>query len=229
MDKIILPVFLISCFISNAQFTKGDKFIGGSVSIGHQDGPSSSTTTSTINSISLSPSLGFLVSEKFALGGQLGFSSFKNSYQYSVPYLDNQGNYSFRTVTFNQKSNVYSAGFFALRYFTISERFIFALTGNLSYSRKNNSDPNYNTTTGVPLYIKNNSYSVGVSISPSLIFFPSNNWGISAGLGSVGYSYGYSLTFERSSNAFDLNYGSFHLGFSYYFRKASKSVGVIPK
>lgn len=229
MHKIILPILLISCLASRAQFNKGDKFIGGSLYVSHQDSPTNFNTTAQTNALSLSPMVGFFLSEKFAVGGRIGLGSLKNSYETSVPVLNPQGGYTFNIIRQEQTSDTYSAGAFGMRYFAITERILVTLRGDLSYYRKNTSNPVFNSTTGDLIKIKNNSYKISASLEPSFIFFPSNHWGISVSLAAISYSYGYSLTYGQSTNEFYLNYGSLSLGLNYYFRKSNNSVGIISR
>jgi hypothetical protein len=100
MKKILVLLFLAIPFLSHAQFQKGDKFIEGSFSF--QNGSNSQSTGSKNESstFSINPGIGFLISEKVALGGQIGY----NSYSYKNSYIN-------PTYSYEQTRNSFSIGY----------------------------------------------------------------------------------------------------------------------
>jgi hypothetical protein len=189
--------------VCQAQFTKGDTYLGGTFSVGLQESTVINTDYKQ-KSFSLFPRVGFLTSEKFALGGQVGLS-YTNQH-----YGSNTGDYTTKS---------YYAGVFGERFFALSDKFLFSLVGTLSYSRSNNSTPYFNITTGQVEVEEDKAYNIGVTVEPSFLFFPSPNWSVGVGLGSLQYAYGHSLSEDTSSNNFTLNYGSLLLVLRYYIRK----------
>jgi outer membrane protein len=208
MTRVILSLLIFTCFISTAQFSAGDKFLGGDLNVNLSESTPFPGASTKNRLLSVSPSMGFLVSDKLAVGGRLGFGN------------DNQKT-SYGGIQYENLSRSYSGGAFVQRFFTISDKFMITLTGNLSFSRSHVSNPYVNPNDGEVVNVKTNQYGFGASVGPSLLFFPSPNWAISTGLGSLSYSYGYNMTVDASSNTFNLNLGSFGLGVNYFFRKSS--------
>jgi len=197
--KHVLTLFCILFSIcGHAQFTKGDKFIGGNISMRHDSYDNGDRTSGNMG---FSPSIGFLMNKNFALGVGFDYSyySYKNFYN-GQPFI-------------KQTSRSFGPQIFAKRFFTISEKFFFALTGDISYSgSRAYSTQNGGSTT--------RSYSLGAAITPSFIFFPSSHWGIEASLGNLSYEHDQEIPANGTkSNQINLDAGTFSLGFAYYLRK----------
>lgn len=194
MKQLLLALLLFASVLSYAQFIKGDKFIGGTFSI-----TSRVSTGSTSSNFSINPSVGYLVSEKVAVGVQLGYS-----------YLESKND----NLTFDYKSSAFSVGLLARRYFSISDKCLFSINGLVNFQR--------GTETNSPNSIetKTQNYQLGVSIQPGFIFFPSPKWGLEARIGSLGYNYSKNLSTDYDQSSFNLSYGSLTLGVSYYLRKS---------
>ena len=198
--KHVMALFCILFSIcAHAQFTKGDKFIGGTVNMTHINEKANGTSTSIVG---LSPSAGIFLNRNFALGISPRYS-----------------NYTYKDVVNGQLQNkqvvrTVGYGVFAKRFFTISDKFFFALTGDVFFDRNTTIQqyPVSKTTT--------KSYAFGIEIRPSFIFFPSTHWGIEASLGNLSYITNQQLhATDTRSNQFDFSAGTFSLGFSYYLRK----------
>lgn len=202
MSKFIFALVMMVPFLASGQFVKGDKFLGGYVRVSSQ-GPTQSGTGSgsSQKGFSIDPRIGFLVSEKFAVGGGIGYSHFNSTYR--DPF--NQREYNSKGVL---------AGVIARRYFAISERFIFAINGNLNYDRGTESQDNGS------LQGTTKNYGISIGFVPTFIFFPSPQWGFETGVGSLSYSYSRNLTTDADNSYFDCYAGSLSFGVSYYFRKA---------
>lgn len=207
-SRIALPTFwhfaALMVVVSNialAQVSRGDKFLGGTLGLSTQDVPDSPNggLTPEVRSFSIYPSMGFLVSDNLAIGGQLGYYTYSNK---------SSGNYDFH-------SHYFSIGIFTKRYFPISDSFLFTLTGTFQFRRGSEV---YNDTAGQPL-TESQLYDLSIGIRPGFLFFPSSHWGIEASIGTISYVYRSNLSTENTSNNFDLNYGIFSIGFAYYFRK----------
>ena len=218
MIRIFLSFFVLIHLISNGQFIKGEKFIGGTFNIDHQEDSNGSNPNFNRTDFSISPGMGFLVSKKLAVGGGVGLGSSSFKYNYVRVFIDPTGAFIYNGVTEETSSRFYSADLFGQRYFVISENFLLSITCDLSFMRSNSISTSYSPI-GMAIKTPDNSYKLKASGGPSLIFLPSPDWGIYAGIGSIEYTYGYSISTQAYSNFFKANYGSFSLGFSYYFRK----------
>ncbi len=202
MKKIFLLLLVPIC--SWAQFGAGNKFIGGTMSLSNQNNSNSGYSRPNLTqSFSFNPSFGFLVKENLAIGIRLGYSKSSNDYNGSSVQSDNFG-----------------GGFFVRRYFSLSEKFVFAIDGGINYSKYNLKTP-IAQPNGVIYYLSSEYNSIGMTVTPTFIYFPSTHWGIEAALGSLSYYHNDYTSSNYTSNVFNLNYGSFSLGFAYYFRKNS--------
>jgi hypothetical protein len=204
MKKLFLLLCLPVC--SWAQFSQGNKFIGGSVNINNQNNSTSSPSISLSQNIGINPSIGFLIKDNLAIGVRLGYTKSYTEYILTTPF-------SLKSIN----SDVLNGGLFARRYFTISEKFLFAIDGSVNYGR---GTITYETQNNSNIYGGNNTkyYSVTAQISPTFIYFPSQHWGVEATIGSLAFTHSYNFINEINSNTFNLNYGSFSLGFAYYIR-----------
>jgi hypothetical protein len=202
MKHVMALFFILFSICVHAQFTKGDKFIGGQISMKHTNFHNGGLSTDRY--INLLPSCGFLLNKNFALGMKLGYSN--DTYKV-VPY----GQVLSKTITTS-----FSAGMFAKRFFTVHENFFFALTGDILFARvAGKSIDNIDKMTET-----DKSYTFDIGITPSFIFFPSSKWGIEASLGNLSYVHNQQLrTNGGKSDQINFNAGTFSLGFSYYFRK----------
>lgn len=210
--RYILLVFLTQASLfSYCQLMKGDKFLGGSVSLGTQRAPETPVAGSSFsNSFSISPGIGFLLNEKLAIGGQLGYSGYYSKSVYT-PY----------TNVYKYSSG--SAGIFGKRYFALTNQFYFTLVLGLSFSHGSQEMTDTNTATSSVSENKSTSYSISSNFRPTFLFFPSPHWAIDASFGGLGYTFSKNLTYKSNSNSFNLNYGFISLGLYYYFNKAAAS------
>jgi hypothetical protein len=209
MKKISALLFLTIPFLSHAQFQKGDKFIEGSFSFQNGSNSQSIGSKNESGSFSINPAIGFLINEKVALGGQIGYNSYSYKNSYTNP-----------TYSYEQNRNSFSAGIFANRYFKISDKFLFSLKGLLSFSRGTETNTNTNVGGGgLNLSTTTDNYQLAANASPNFLFFPSNKWAIEASIGSIGYNYSRNLSNDGVSNYFNLDYGRVSLGVVYFVRK----------
>lgn len=201
MKLISTIMFLLSCYYASAQFVKGDRFIAGGYSVSVQNSSEDSFYEGKHRSFQVYPEVGFLLNERYALGGGFNFLSTRNKSDLG------QGSY--------QDHKVLGLGvyLFVKRYFPITEKFFFSMDGSVSYDRRRA------TTDYGGAESKEKSYSVGLNVSPSLMFFPSPNWAIEGSIGGINLNHSRGLSDDSKSTSFGLNYGSFSLGFAYFFRK----------
>ncbi|AYB30016.1 autotransporter outer membrane beta-barrel domain-containing protein [Chryseolinea soli] len=209
--KKIFFLLLFAPILVKAQFNKGDVFLGGNISgayshsapTGNDNGSNGQRYTGT--SYTLSPTIGFFTSQRFALGGNI---------QYGRSSSDSKNDT-------NRQENHTATGSVSVlgRYFfPFNEKFSFALTGNIFYARSK-SDSEYS---GPNFYQQNTnkSYSMGVVIKPTFLYFPSTRWGFEASIGSLQFVHDQSFTTHSKSDEFSTTLGTLSLGLAYYFRKS---------
>ncbi|WP_276372360.1 autotransporter domain-containing protein [Chryseolinea sp. H1M3-3] len=205
VNSALFSLLLLLSLKTQAQFTEGDKFIRGNFSFNNQKNSEDSNIAGSnyrSSSFEVMPAVGFFLNNKVAIGGAISYTSY---------YQKNADN-SFKNTTQN-----YSLGFFVNRYFVISERFYFMLGGNVSYSRgRQKTESQFSGGDEVKYH------GINISIKPTFIFFPDPKWGIEAGIGYLNYAYTKNLSRDGKYNSFNLNYGTFSLGFAYYFTRASE-------
>jgi len=226
--KIIVSIFLLSLpYFAAAQFSKGQVYLGGSMtaSSSHNDSNSPNVVVNPDknSSLSISPVLGYFLSPNLAVGGTVGYSTSSSESSFVNTIYDNNNN----PINVNANSKTVTKGFtvgsFARYYVPISNSFYFAAQGQINFTRSNS---NYTLTNGAPVNqeVSNQtpSYAVAVTIKPVFIFFPSPKWGIEASVGSLGYNYQRELPDVHSSTTFSLGAGQFSFGLAYYFARKAK-------
>jgi hypothetical protein len=205
MKKLIASLMAIAPAFAFAQFDKGTIFLGGTLStlVQHVDAkpvgfPSSSRSDVTFG---ISPSIGFFLNEKIAVGA-------------SVNYSKGTQNSDVSNISISTEQNSIGISPYVRYYTPISNSIYFAMHGSINFSRGNqtSSQNSFSTT-------DNSFYTLGASIRPIFIFFPSAKWGIEASVASLGYTYMRSLPDTGSSSSLGLNAGSFTLGIALYFLK----------
>jgi hypothetical protein len=219
MKKIML-LLLVLPLAGKAQFNKGDMFLGGALSGFTRDSPagSSSTITNDVgNSFNVGPKFGYFISEKWAIGGSLGYTHSSSTQDQVAPNFLSH---------YNTSSFGFTSGLFARRYFAIADKFFFTLEGSLAFSRSNsitsNSTVDYQGSGPIisSSTYKDPIYLLGATVRPIFIFFPTPKWGIEAGLGSLYYTHQHGLSDGSSVNIANLSVTSAtSLGIYYYFRK----------
>jgi len=207
MKYLIAIIILLTTIQSYGQFSKGDKVLGGTFSISSLSAASDGNPDRKSSSLSLSPYFGVLVSKNLEIGGSIGYSS-----QYSE--FKNYSNY-----VAESKSHNLSFGFYVQRYFPITDKFLFSITGIMYYAAGRNRSNTRNTNTDEVYEDETRQFETGLNIKPGFIFFPSQKWAFRANIGNIGYSYSKNKTDNDWQNSFGINYGSIGLGVAYYFRK----------
>lgn len=207
MKQILLTAFLLTSVFANAQLIRGDKVLGGTLSFFLQDADSQNGgLTNNVNSISITPRMGFLLKDNFAIGGQLGLGYAKQE-----------------TTAAEYKSKSISLGIFSQKYFNITDKFLFSVIGQFNFTRGQDTYPYFDPFLGEIAYMKAHNYTLTASIRPNFTFFPSHKWAVETGIGLLSYSYLRSLSTDEKANISSLNYGSLTLGVSYYFRKTTEN------
>ena len=176
MKYLIPAIFLAVSIQSFGQFNKGDKVLGGTLSLSTAKNENSQfgAVTSNNTTFGIQPNFGVLINSNLEIGGQLGYSSSHNEW-------------SATNASSDQKSNYLTAGLYMQRYFVISDKFLFSLIANISYS--GGKDKTLITNQNDIDEDENKWNSIGVTFRPSFIFFPSPNWGLQASIGELSYSH----------------------------------------
>jgi hypothetical protein len=218
---VALSIVLLPC-IAFAQFSKRQVYLGGSLSssLFSNEMPATANSYSSGNKnnmFTLSPIVGVFLNPKIAVGGSVGYTATYNESNYTSSYYD--ANNNLITVPAFQKS--WSKGIifmsFTRYYVPISSSFYFAAHGQINFTRSNQK--NIQNTGTQEITNENPYYSIGVTLKPVFIFFPSPRWGFEVSVGSLGYLYYRYLPNVSSVNSFSLNAGSFSFGLAYYFAK----------
>lgn len=200
MKKYLFALLTVTPLLSSGQFMKGDKFIGGTFRLSSQT-PTNSNQGSTfeIKGFSINPLMGFLVNEKLAIGGRIGYSYYNSIYNANQP---SESKYN---------SNGFSMGLISRRYFGISDKFVFSINGYLNFDRGTET----NTTSTSESKAQN--YQIGAMLQPCFIFFATPKWGFETSVGGIIYNYSRNLSIDSGENYFNFYYGTINLGLSYYF------------
>lgn len=210
MKKIVFIVAVLLPMLSQAQFTKGDIVLGGTLSLySYNQATNADGEAYRSSYLSALPNLGILINERLEVGGLLGYSSSSQNTKY--PSYDE-----------TSKSKSITTGLYAQQYLTLTEKFLFAFLVQSHFSRGNNIRPEYDPSTADYVDIKTQHYSINSSFRPTFLFFPSPQWGFELSLASLNHVYNSNLSTDAKSNQFTLSYGSVNLGFSYYFRKSGE-------
>jgi hypothetical protein len=204
MKFIPALILLLTCHLASAQFVKGDKFIAGGYSVSVQNSSTGNGDENKQRSFQVYPEVGYFLNERNAVGGGLNCYSGTSKYDYG------QGDFQ------NYKIRRFGVYLFVKRYFSITEKFFFSIDGSVGYDRgRTTTETGSNESTS-------KSYNIGVTATPSLMFFPSPNWAIEGSIGSLGLTHSRGVSDKSKSTTFDLNYGSISFGFAYFFRKSTE-------
>jgi outer membrane protein len=164
MKKVLLSAVALLAFgFANAQeegkgnggFAKGDVFVSGAFSIG-----SEKTGDDKSNGFEIEPKVGYFVTENIAIGGKLGYASYK-----AEDVFGDTDDMSALTV-----------GAFGRYYMTPASQF--SLFGQLGFD--------YSTIDDKLADVQENEF--GLNLGLGLSYFVSNNWSIEATWAGLGYT-----------------------------------------
>lgn len=197
MKYILLFTCLIP-FSALAQFKKGDKMLGGTMHVNryqtrNDNVPSLYGTVSMDRQthISIEPEIGFFLSDRFIIGGHIG---------YDFMYRKDITKRFHGTQITTEDTHTFNFGLLFRRYFTITDKFFFALDG-------------------IPFCQISEGYTLGARIRPVLTFLPTDKWGFEGSFGNISYRYWRSDVSNPKSDSFDFRLGNLSLGLRYYMRK----------
>ncbi|HEY5751469.1 MAG TPA: hypothetical protein VIU12_35665 [Chryseolinea sp.] len=191
MRKLLWIIFVIP-FAAHAQFNKGDTYVGANIS-GFNG-----------SSFGAAPFFGYFINQHTSVGAYVRGSSSKHEYAFSADGLSNSVQVD-RSVT---------AALTARRWYTLSDKFYFALQGEVFYDRQVSTTKNNNDVTN-----NNKYYNLGLNIIPTFLYFPISRLGIEASVGGLQYQFTHGLSDEQERHQVTLGLGSMNLGVAYYFRK----------
>lgn len=160
MKKVIFSFVMIAAAISsNAQdgFSKGSKFLSGSFGISSTDNKEEVTKTS---SFSVSPSVGYFVSDNLAVGLGLGYGSSKVT-------IDGDT---------DSETNTLSFGGFGRYYFSPKSKFTMFGHLGINYLSNDYVSDEYKTT------------GIDAFVAPGFNYWVSNKLALEAVIGKLGFS-----------------------------------------
>ena len=173
MKKLVLSLIAVSAlaFTTQAQTEKGNFLLGGNVQVStsKNDGASKSDV-----GFAVIPSVGYFVSDNFAVGTGIG-------YQYNKNY--SQG--ATADLGFSTQTSAFVVSPFARYYKGLNESFKFfgQLSVPMAFGNTKVGDAEGDNMTKVS---KDNT--VGVALSPGFAFFPSKNFGIELSVQGISYN-----------------------------------------
>jgi len=171
MNKKLILVFIVSCisiqlFAQNERLFVGGNFEYNSQSIGNTS-PSQNAGLTTIN-YSISPSVGYYLNKKVAIGFSVGYAD--------LTYSAANGS--------SNSSTTFSIGGFVRYHFININNFSFIVMGTIQYDNYNSNTGNsyLPTTSG-----SGNGYTIGMC--PGLAYKATNKITLQAFFGDLDYSY----------------------------------------
>jgi len=171
MKKLLLSLIAVSAlaFTTQAQTEKGKFMLGGNVEFNSTKENGASKSDTKFNIV---PSVGYFISDNFAIGTGVGFGFAKN--QEGTTALPNAAT----------KTQEFVVAPFARYYKGINESFKFF--GQLSVPM---AFGNNKVTADGDNYAKVSKYNnVGVALSPGFAFFPSKKFGIEFSVQGISYN-----------------------------------------
>lgn len=190
----ILAMFLFS-LASNAQINKGSIMLGGSLGGNFNNIKDPDTVTSKTNSFSISPAIGFAVSNNTIVGFSLQYGF--NNYKY--PYLLQE-----------QKYHSYGAGVFLRKYKPLSKDFYLFGEGELMY---NHYTYNYSTNNNNGTEYDSKGNSIALNITPGIAYSLTRCIQLEAGLQNL-LSIGYSSGKENAKDPNNIDYKTSGVNFN---------------
>lgn len=201
MKKTLTLAALFACALAtHAQTQKGTTILGGNVSF--LSTKSNTATKSDVN-FSVLPSIGYFISDNFAIGTGIGYKYKK------ITSYDQRG-----------LTQSFVAAPFARYYTSLSEQFKFfgQVTVPLEFGTR--KAVNENGTTGIKT---GKTTDIGVTIAPGFAFFPTKHIGIELSVNGIGYIHSEFKSeagnVKSTSNSFNIDANTFapKLGILFHF------------
>ena len=226
--------FLLGLLAIGAAEAQAQSIAAGTISLGGSIGYSQYTNKNSSQSsngttyssetkggqFNLSPSVGYFVADNLAVGLSLGYNSYRNSFTTYSPSS------SFGLKELDPQTRL-RVGPYVQYYKMLTEQF--GIVGTLGAGYQNLRFQNYGGSNNQTIFdYKASGYYAG--LTPGIVFFPIPKLGLSASIGSLGYSrYNYDYptgtaspvpaNYESTSSDFGASFGLDQLQFggTYYF------------
>lgn len=201
MKKLLLSIALLGgvIFTSQAQTDKGDFILGGNVSFNtiKTDAPGANSAYD----FSIIPNVGYFVGDNIAVGTGIG---------YQASRLDEASAFG--------KTEAFVIAPFGRYYTPISNNFKFfgQLSVPMAFGNVKAIDENLDTGSKT-----GSSTSIGVALSPGLVYFPSNKIGLEFAINGLSYN-NYSIEDGDGNDIRESSYDSFSFGADFF----APSLGV---
>ena len=212
----------------NVGYTQGtSKSSGGISSIGSQNTSFSSENKSW--QFSLLPTISYFVADNLVIGLSLGYAYGKRT----EDAISTPASYVLQHA--QTETSSLQLGAFAQYYKMLTPQFGLTARLGAGYQRFKEDRDGNNLISGTPYYFDGSNTNQGyyVNLTPGLIFFPVPKFGLTASMGSLGFSHlsltnssydatnnnPYSQVSKNDSNYFSANFGldAFQGGGTYYF------------
>lgn len=201
---LTFTVVLFAALGTTAQITPKSYTIGGGFSTSYGESGSSSANSTQQFHLSLSPTFGKFVSEKWLLEGGIGYgySTLRASQAYPLPLRSSQ--------SFNLTGGI-------TRFFPISERFYFTLGGYITPGYTNTI--NRTDVNGTIVKDYHTTLSGDVSVTPGLTYFMNKKWMLYSQFGALRYNVSSHSNTDNISHklSVNLNSSSYLIGVRYVF------------
>lgn len=197
-----------------AQPAEGDMMVKGSIGLNVLGTmPSDNNTlggnySTAINSISVSPSFEYFLSDRFSIGGTVQFGADWMRVKDDMGYVGRSG------------TNEFNIGFNANYYFRMTENLYLSLNGFLGYSNTTYRDMVKSESN--KQVIKSCGNMAVLSITPTLNYFINDKWVLTASIGNVAAAIGSMPESDMSiisgtSYYLNADFGTIALGVGYKF------------
>lgn len=202
MKKVLLSAVALLAFgFANAQeekstnggFSKGDVFVSGAFSFGSFEDKDADSKSS---SFTISPKVGYFVTENIAVGAKVGYSSSKDAAIDNVMGVDLSG---FGADVFSV--NTLNLGGFGRYYFTPANQFSLFGEFSLDYVTSTIDEVDGVSTSG-----DNKVNGFGAGLGLGMNYFVSSNFSLEAGVGVLNY-----MSAKPNAEGFD-GVSSFNFG-----------------
>jgi hypothetical protein len=201
MKKLVLVLVAFFAFqMAQAQVKAGRIFVGGQLS--YTSNAQERTNSSSSSSFYLMPSVGYMLSNNFAVGAGLGYSttSIDNYYNSS----NNAVNYTSSSIGLAPFVNYYKA-------INGAENFYFYAQAKLGFASTTTKFSNSSSSAS--------GTDVSFGISPNFVYFPAKLIGIELGFTGLGYTLSNPEGDNNNSSTFTLGANSFNprIGLNFWF------------
>jgi opacity protein-like surface antigen len=219
MKKVLMAGAIALFGLSNAQIAAGTTYLSGSVGYSQQERNNGNNKTENFNVL---PTVGYFVSNNFAIGLGIGYETQKNTDITNVTMFP--GSTSVTTAETKQPAFVVAP--FARKYWTLGDKlYIFGqLAVPMRFGKTETENTTVNTSGSSVTTVSSSSEAkytqIGVTVKPGLDYFLNKNWSIEATIGEFGYNNFKPKDGDAINNySFGLNLSTVTFGVKYVFAK----------